>query len=205
MSKKTPPKVLFLDIETAPIVAYVWGLFDQNIAPNQIVEDTFILSWCAKWSNRKTPKYKDLRKFKKPKDDKSILKDLHKMMSASDIIVGQNVKKFDIKRINARFLIAGLPPIDKPYKQHDTLVMSKKTFSFTSNKLEFLTAKLNKKYKKLKHTKFPGMELWTECMKGNKAAWREMQKYNTYDVLALEELYNKIVKWDKLRLKELTK
>ncbi len=29
-------KILVLDIETAPIVAHVWGLFDQNIGLNQI-------------------------------------------------------------------------------------------------------------------------------------------------------------------------
>jgi hypothetical protein len=59
-----------------------------------------------------------------------------------------------------------------------------------------MTDKLCVKYKKIKHDKFPGHELWTECLKGNLAAWKEMEKYNKYDVLALEELYHKLIPWD---------
>jgi hypothetical protein len=33
-------------------------------------------------------------------------------------------------------------------------------------------------------------------MKGNKKAWKEMKKYNMYDVLALQEFYEKIMPWD---------
>ena len=42
-------KILVLDIETAPILGYVWQLFDQSVALNQIYKDTHILSWSAKW------------------------------------------------------------------------------------------------------------------------------------------------------------
>ena len=35
----TGPKILIVDIETAPIVAQVWGLFDQNVGLNQIAQD----------------------------------------------------------------------------------------------------------------------------------------------------------------------
>lgn len=59
-----------------------------------------------------------------------------------------------------------------------------------------MTDKFCKKYKKLKHKKFPGHELWKECLKGNKEAWNEMRKYNIHDVLATEELYNVLKQWD---------
>ena len=59
-----------------------------------------------------------------------------------------------------------------------------------------MTDKLCVKYKKIKHTKFPGHEMWTECLKGNINAWREMEKYNKYDVLALEELFGIMAPWD---------
>lgn len=38
-----------------------------------------------------------------------------------------------------------------------------------------MTDKLCVKYKKLNHSKFPGMELWRECLKGNSEAWTEME------------------------------
>jgi hypothetical protein len=59
-----------------------------------------------------------------------------------------------------------------------------------------MTDKLCKKYKKLKHAKFPGQELWTQCLKGNIDAWNEMEKYNKHDVLSLEELYHVLAPWD---------
>jgi hypothetical protein len=51
------------------------------------------------------------------------------------------------------------------------------------------------KYKKQKHGKFAGFRLWEECMKGNKEAWKEMQVYNNYDVLSLEELFYIMLPW----------
>jgi hypothetical protein len=51
------------------------------------------------------------------------------------------------------------------------------------------------KYKKKKHKKFPGHELWTECLKGNIDAWNDMKEYNMYDVLSLEELYDILAPW----------
>jgi len=73
--------------------------------------------------------------------------------------------------------------------------IAKRIADFTSNKLEYLTDKLCTKYKKLNHSKFPGMLLWTECLKGNIKAWNEMKRYNIHDVLATEELYNKLKAW----------
>ncbi len=66
----------------------------------------------------------------------------------------------------------------------------------TSNKLEYLTDKLCTKYKKTKSKKFSGFDLWKACLSGNQAAWKEMEKYNKFDVLSLEELYNKLIPWD---------
>lgn len=195
MSKYTKAKVLFLDIETAPIEAHVWQLFDQNVALNQIVSDWSILSWAAKWQGRKSVIYEDVSKQKNKRDDKNILKQIWKLMDKADIIVGQNSKRFDVKKLNARFIINKMKP-PSSYRQIDTMVQAKKMFGFTSNKLEYMTDKLCKKYKKLKHKKFPGHEMWAECLKGNQEAWKAMKKYNCHDVLALEELYSIMIAWD---------
>jgi len=188
-------KVLLIDIETAPIEAHVWQLFDQNVGLNQIVKDWSVLSWSAKWLGKKTVYYEDVSKQKNKRDDSKILKGIWKLMDEADIIVGQNSTSFDVKKLNARFVINGMTP-PSGYRQQDTRRMAKKIFGFTSNKLEYMADKLCTKYKKLKHKNFAGHELWTECLKGNKKAWREMQLYNKHDVLATEELYNKLKAWD---------
>lgn len=191
------PKVLILDIELAPLEVHVWQLFDQNVGLNQIQQDWTVLSWAAKWQGKSQVFYQDVRSQRDKRDDSRILNKIWELMDEADIIVGQNSKKFDIKKLNARFIInkikKGFPPSD--YRQVDTRELAKKSFSFTSNKLEYMTDQLCTKYKKLKHKNFPGHELWVECLKGNPKAWHEMEKYNKHDVLATEELYTKLISW----------
>lgn len=189
------PNVLIVDIETAPIISYTWGLFDQNVAINQIKSDWYIISWAAKWLGAKEVMQQDQRNAKDMENDKFILRKLWNLLDIADIIITQNGKQFDQKKINARFVLHGMRP-PSSFKHIDTRVLAKKHFGFTSNKLEYMTDKLCTKYKKLKHTKFQGFELWKECLKGNKRAWNEMAKYNKYDVLSLEELYTKLIPWD---------
>lgn len=195
--KLSGPKVLIFDIETAPIIAHVWSLWENNVSLNQVVEDWHILSWSAKWLEDSEDKvmYDDQRNAKDITDDKRLLQGIWKLLDEADVLITQNGKSFDTKKLNARFILNGMQP--PSYVKHiDTKIIAGKVFGFTSNKLEYMTDKLCTKYKKLKHTKFPGHEMWTQCMKGNLEAWKEMETYNKHDVLALEELYHILIPWD---------
>lgn len=189
-------RCLILDIETRPIVSLTWGTREQNIALNQIQSDWNIIAWAAKWLGDPASKtiYRDLRKSKPYLNDKKILQDLWKLLDEADIVITQNGKNFDIPKINARLMLNGIRPYS-PIKHLDTYQIARRVAKFTSNKLEYLTGKLCTKYKKLSHSKFPGQVLWNECLRGNIAAWKEMEKYNRHDVLATEELYNVISAW----------
>lgn len=192
------PKILVFDIETSPITAYTWGLFDQNIGLNQIKEDWYLLSWAAKWLGEPASKvmYMDNSKAKNIRDDKKLVMGLAALLNEADIIITQNGNAFDVKKLNARAAINGLPPI-KPCRSTDVLKEGRKVFKFTSHKLEYMTEKLNKTYKKLKHDDYPGFELWSAILKGDKKAWKSMKIYNIHDVLATEELYVRLQGWIK--------
>ena len=43
------PRILLMDIETAPLEVYSWGIRKQHLGHFQIKEEWFILSWAAKW------------------------------------------------------------------------------------------------------------------------------------------------------------
>lgn len=195
---KKGPRILIFDIETAPMIVYAWGLWDQNIALNQIKDDWHVLSWAAKWLDDGPTKvmYQDQRNAKNIQDDKKLLEGIHKLLDEADVVITQNGISFDSKKLNARFIMNGMQP-PSSYKHIDTLRIARKHFAFTSNKLEYMTDKLCTKYKKLQHGKFPGFSMWKACLAGNKAAWKEMEKYNKYDVLSLEELYHKLSAWEK--------
>lgn len=191
----TPPKILLFDIETAPIVGYVWGLWDNNVALNQIHTDWSVLSWSAKWLGSDEVLYMDQRGIKNVKNDKKLLSGIWKLLDSADIVITQNGIKFDAKKLNARFVINGFQP-PSSYKHIDTLKIAKKHFAFTSNKLEYMCKALDVKYKKQEHKDFPGFELWKGCLAGNLKAWKEMEVYNKYDTLCLEEVYKKLIPWE---------
>lgn len=188
-------KILFLDIETAPMRAHIWSMWQDGVGLNQIETDWFILSYSAKWAHSEDIYYDDLRGIVDTEDDTHLLAQLHGLLDEADIVIGHNVRKFDDRKIRARFILKGFTR-PSPYRLIDTMEISKRNFAFTSNKLEYLTDKLCVHYKKLKHGKFAGHTLWVECLKDNIEAWDEMAEYNQYDVLSLEELYYILAAWD---------
>lgn len=204
MKQSDGPKILVLDIETTPLVSYTWGLFDQNIALNQIESEWNVLSWAAKWYTdadgvthgpHKKIMYADQRNSRNIKDDKNLLKGIWQLVNDCDICLTQNGIQFDLKKLNARFIMNGMKP-PSPHRNIDTLRIAKKHFAFTSNKLEWMTGKLCRDSKKMKTKKFQGFDLWKECLKGNKEAFKEIEEYNKMDVLSLEELYHILQPWD---------
>lgn len=189
------PKILTLDIETLPLESYTWGLFDQNVGLDMIKTEWSILSYAAKWLDRKTVIYADTmgRGVDKVRDDKSLVGEIWKLLDSADIVVAQNGQRFDIKKINARLIQHGYGPYS-PVKVVDTLLVARRHFAFTSKKLEWMSKYLTDSPKE-KHKEFPGFELWAECLKDNPKARKELKKYNKQDVISTEKLYLKQRPW----------
>ncbi len=188
-------KVLVIDIETSLMTAYIWETGEQYIGVDQIKDDWYIVAWSAKWLDEPASSivYYDMRSHQAG-HDLAILRPLWKLLDEADIIITQNGKKFDAKKITARFMLNGMKP-PKPYLHRDTYQIVKSVAAFTSNSLEYLTGKFCKTHKKTSHRRYPGRSLWIECAKGNVDAWNEMKKYNIEDVLSTEEFYTKIRAW----------
>jgi hypothetical protein len=191
-------KILVFDIETSPITAYTWGLWDVNIGLNQIKKDWSIIAWAAKWYGEPASKvmYMDNRQAKDLLNDRNMVVRLGELINQSDGVITQNGKSFDVKKLNARAAIHRLPPI-APVNNTDLLRESRKVFKFTSHKLEYMSDVLNTKYKKLKHDDYPGFDLWKAIMDGDKKAWAAMKTYCIHDVLSTEEAIQKIQGWIK--------
>ena len=153
------------------------------------------MSWAARWLGEDDVYYEDQRGKKNVEDDKDLLRGIWKLLDECDFVITQNGKKFDQKKLNARFVINGMQP-PSSYRHIDVLQIAKAQFGFTSNRLQYMTDLLCKKYKKSSHAKFSGFELWSECLKDNKEAWQEMEDYNILDILSLEELYEILAPWD---------
>lgn len=182
-------KILILDIETAPKIAYVWRFFKENVGADQVLKHGHIMSFAAKWLGDDKIVYMENRK----EDDRRIIGALVNLLSDADIVVAHNGVKFDFAQISGRALVHGFAP-PSPYKVVDTLKVARFKFGFASNSLAYL-AKVLGCHEKEKHKKFPGFELWLECLRNNEEAWEEMKQYNVQDVETLEEIYHKMLPW----------
>lgn len=188
--KRFTPKILILDIETAPLTGYMWSLWKQNIRLKQIISEWFMLCWSAKWIySDKVFSCKLNKKELLNQDDRRICRDLWKLLDEADLVVAHNGDRFDIPKINTRFIMNGLDR-PSPYRTIDTLTIVKKQFGFSSNQLDTLAG-----YFGFDHKLSTDFSLWDRCLKGDTEAMNYMSKYCDRDVLLLEEVYLKIRNW----------
>jgi len=181
-------KILLLDIETSPNTAHVWGLWNQNVSINQLMESSYVMCWAAKWLGKKEVMFDSVME----NSHTNMIKLIHKLLDECDAVVHYNGSKFDIPTLNKEFLLLGLKP-PSPYKEIDLLKTARRKFKFPSNKLDYVAQALGVG-KKVKHI---GHELWIQCMAKDKKAWSVMKKYNKNDVVILEKVYNKMLAWVK--------
>jgi len=187
INKIRKPRILLFDLETTPLKAYVWRMWDQNISLDALISEWFLLSYACKWLGEDTM-YSGIlspREIKKENDFR-LVNELWEFLDEADIVIAHNGKRFDVPRIKARFLVHGLPPTTY-YQQIDTLKVAQAEFSLPSNKLEALARTLG-----LEGKNTTGLKLWVSCMDGDTEALKYMLDYNEQDVLVLEKVYLKL-------------
>ena len=185
------PNILMLDIETSPTSAWVWGRWKQNIYQDQVIRESFVLSYAAKWLY-------DAKIFSEVltvdevfgEDDSRLIESLSILMDEADIIVAHNGQKFDIPIINTRMLFHKIDQ-PSPYKIIDTLRIAKTKFRFPSNKLDSICQYLGIDGK----IDTGGFLLWKGFLSGDLECIQKMQEYNINDTIILEEVYLKLVSW----------
>lgn len=189
-------QAVIIDIETAPELAYVWGRWKQNIAPNQVKQRSYMLSWAAKKLGSEEvfadalPYYDDY--VAGDVNDYNIVKSLWDVLDKADIIIAHNAIKFDLAYVNTRFVYHGLG-MPSPYRVVDTLAVAKKYFRFPANSLKELIAFFGFEEDKMDNS----MDTWIKCMNGDINAWNYMVEYNKRDITTLENVYLKLRPYDK--------
>ena len=217
------PKILIFDIETAPSLAYVWGMFKVFVQPSQLVQPGKILSYAGKWLGKDDIYFDSIKPdIPNSKALNVIKKSLNKLLDFKAFDVLWNILLFysaSDKRLceslyelfdEADIVVAHNGQAfdvhtmnaywvkhgmvpPSPYKVVDTLKIAKKNFRFPRNKLESI-AKFLDIGKKTEHE---GFDLWVKCMAKDKDAWDKMEEYNIQDINLLEEVYIAIRSWDK--------
>lgn len=175
-----------LDIEVSPTLATVWGLFQQNIAINQLIGNSEVLTWAARWLHE--PSIMDGSLLRDGK--RRMLKRIHALLCKADAVITWNGNDFDLKILNKEFMLLRLPP-PAPYKSVDLLAECRAVFRFTSNKMDFVAKQLGVKCK-VRHR---GHEMWLDCMSKKPSAFREMLFYNRGDIVTLAGIHKRMAPW----------
>lgn len=189
--KRPQPRILLLDLESAPSQAYIWRRWKENIPQARVISEGYLLTYSAKWLGSDTM---IANRITNPEDDYNLVKELWDLYNQADIVIAHNLNKFDQPLLFARMIQHGFEP-PSPTKSVDTLVIAKKNFKFPSNALDSLAVYLDIPERKIQHS---GFDLWTRCMNMEDAAFEEMLEYNMQDVVVLEQVYLKLRAWDKL-------
>ena len=177
------PKILLFDLETAPLLAYSFGVWQVNIGMDQIVEQPRVLCWSARWLGTKGNKVMFNSEFQTSTTE--MLQELRDLMDEADVVVGYNSDRFDVPWTTEQFLVHGIE-LPSPYAQVDLFKIVKKHVRFPINKLDYVSLMLMGERK----VQNRGIRLWIDCMNGDAKAWKDMEKYAKKDTLLLEPLFN---------------
>lgn len=191
-------RILLFDLEVAPIDAWIWSLWAEPKSASYIKEDWYLLCWSAAWLDEEYVMYDSLNLHKRYKsnkeDDRIIVESLWKLLDEADIVIAHNGKKFDVRKINTRFIAHGMKP-PSSYKVVDTLTIARSRFGFTSNRLDYLGEYLGVG-RKLETGGFDKLHkpiIEKKCKK----TWKLMIDYNIQDIELLEKVYRKLAPWAK--------
>jgi RNase_H superfamily len=189
--EKPEPKILTIDIETAPNLAAIWSLWDLHVGIDQIQQVGSMISVAAKWENNdKVMFFSDYHT-----GHKEMIVAIHGLLSEADVVQGWNSKRFDEKWLNSEFLLQGLFA-PRPYKTVDLMTVVKSRFMFPSYKLDFVSQRLGVG-KKIGNER--GWKLWQDCIFGTPeqkaTGWKEMRLYNCNDVVITENVKHAIRGW----------
>lgn len=175
-------KILVLDIEWEPATAYVWRMWDENIMPDQLIDDGGMLCFCANWLG--TNDYQFFCKWENGRD--GMAKAALLLLSEADAVITYNGDRYDLPKINGEILLAGLNPPPPPTSID--LIKTVKKMGFVMNRLAYIGPKLGLG----KKVPNEGFRLWRRVVEGDEKARNRMRKYCIQDVKLNVKLYNRI-------------
>lgn len=182
-------KICIFDIENSQNLGYFFDVWESNINHDDIVIPSYI--FCISYSWYGTDKVhtlciQDFPRFKKDiHDDSEVLREFSKIVEQADILVGHNIDRFDIRKINGRLFLKGLPPIPQ-VKTLDTLKIAKRYFKLDYNGLDAIAKDLGFSGK-VENNK----GLWRKCFEGDVKSLKLMAKYNKNDVKINKKVFEK--------------
>lgn len=184
--------MLFYDIETTPLKAYVWGLGKQVVRHGQLDSkfsnyNIICITYCF---NDKKPA-KALVWNKKTHSCDKMIEEFDKIVNSVDISIGKNSDRFDVKHINTQRWLHGLNPFPEwAFSTDDLEKQLRKYFYLPSYSLDAIS-----QLKGLGGKDKMEFQDWIDIVERqdpDDKKLNKMVKYGKKDVVDTRELYNSI-------------
>jgi len=182
---------LFWDIETSPNIGFFWRPgYKVNLSHDNIIKERAIICICYKWEKEK----KVHTLVWDEGCDIKLCKEFMAVMEQADEMVAHNGDRFDMKWFRARCLKHDIG-VPKDVTTVDTLKLSRSKFELNSHRLDYIAKFL------LGHGKIDtSFGLCTGIvLDGCEKSMAHMVRYCKRDVNILQEVYEYIVKYTKVK------
>jgi hypothetical protein len=181
LTTSSKPRILLIDIETLPAVAYIWNMYDDGVPLERLIAPGRMACAAFKWHGEKGITFvAEWHEGGRP----AMLTKVRDALDEADAVVTYNGNKFDFLKLRGEFVSFKIRP-PAPITSID-LYQTVRKLGFVSGKLEFVAPFLQIG-KKVKHE---GFKLWRLVMEGDEKARVRMERYNKQDTRLLGGLYN---------------
>lgn len=167
------------DLETSPSEFYGFSLDQQHISHSQIKDGTDTRIITAQYKSSLIDKKSKYLVWdwdgKRGGNDRSLVKEFISILNSYDIVIGQNVREFDLKVLQNRAKQLKLPPVEVDLVL-DTLTSSRASFRQLSHKLDYRSKQygLGGKHRM-------EMQDWIDIVEGRVSPLKKMVPYGLKD------------------------
>jgi len=194
-------RVLFIDIETSPTLAWVWSQKQDYIPLEMVERHAQMLCFAAKFKGTKRTEFYS----EWDHGHEEMVRQAHRLLEEADTVVHYNGIRFDTQWLDTEMKMLDLVP-PEPFQQVD-LYRQTVRFRAFSHKLQHISTYLLKL--EGKHAT-GGFGLWRQVMDDMGIvprkydpnlvvkAQRLMRKYNVQDVDLLDEMWEPLLPWIKV-------
>ena len=194
-TNKPKVKILYYDLETTPIRAWIWRPGKQVVRHGQIDYNckwtyTHIICITYCWNDGKPAKAFDWGYHKQ--DSAQMIEKFDKLIKKADVVIGKNSNRFDNKHLNFHRLMAGAPPMPDWIKYTDDLeVQMRKYFNVPSQSLDYWS-KLFGLGGKIKMEFADWINIVDKHPKNGKSSFKKMVDYGKKDIEDTRALWEKL-------------
>lgn len=180
-----PGRILTIDIERLPGLAYVWEPRTRYIPPDAFKEWPRMICWAARWYGQSRVMFEA-----EWKNRDRMIERAWELYDQADAVITYNGVTFDNRHLRSDWITAGYPP-PRPWKDIDLLREVRKKFGWESKSLDQVAKRFNAPGKVDRYNR----QMALAAVAGDREAQKRVRLYNVGDVEVTEFVHDALTGW----------